>query len=190
MFLHCQSHISETHEEVKLVKELFPESESYTDVYRKHNLLTDKVSTLLPAHNQTFLHKTLYKYLQPLTLLMMGWFTDSDGPRVPPQWWRVGSVQRDWSLFVPLSQFQLFVSTLWFLEPYLTKSHEIKSMKFYIMNEFDCHLSLSPSIQVVQWSVKCPQRPETQSKVGAGNRWESRASVNTVLILQTDQFTP
>lgn len=143
MFLHCQSHISETHEEVKLVKELFPESESYTDVYRKHNLLTDKVSTLLPAHDRTFLHKTLYKYLQPLTLLMMGWFTDSDGPRVPPQWWRVGSVQRDWSLFVPLSQFQLFVSTLWFLEPYLTKSHEIKSMKFYIMNEFDCHLSLS-----------------------------------------------
>uniref|UniRef100_A0AAX7TI59 Guanine deaminase n=1 Tax=Astatotilapia calliptera TaxID=8154 RepID=A0AAX7TI59_ASTCA len=40
--LHIQSHISETHEEVKLVKELFPESESYTDVYRKHNLLTDK----------------------------------------------------------------------------------------------------------------------------------------------------
>jgi hypothetical protein len=28
---------------VKLVQELFPESESYTDVYRKHNLLTSKV---------------------------------------------------------------------------------------------------------------------------------------------------
>uniref|UniRef100_UPI0037E6FDF6 guanine deaminase n=1 Tax=Semicossyphus pulcher TaxID=241346 RepID=UPI0037E6FDF6 len=40
--LHIQSHISENVEEVKLVKELFPESESYTDVYHKHNLLTDK----------------------------------------------------------------------------------------------------------------------------------------------------
>ncbi|XP_003452696.3 guanine deaminase [Oreochromis niloticus] len=40
--LHIQSHISETLEEVKLVKELFPESESYADVYYKHNLLTDK----------------------------------------------------------------------------------------------------------------------------------------------------
>ncbi|KAF7667887.1 hypothetical protein LDENG_00042290 [Lucifuga dentata] len=40
--LHIQSHISENPEEVKLVKELFPESKSYTDVYHKHNLLTDK----------------------------------------------------------------------------------------------------------------------------------------------------
>ncbi|XP_034004557.1 guanine deaminase [Trematomus bernacchii] len=40
--LHIQSHISENVEEVKLVKELFPESKSYTDVYHKHNLLTDK----------------------------------------------------------------------------------------------------------------------------------------------------
>ncbi|CAK6950165.1 guanine deaminase [Scomber scombrus] len=40
--LHIQSHISENMEEVKLVKELFPESESYTDVYHKYNLLTDK----------------------------------------------------------------------------------------------------------------------------------------------------
>ncbi|KAF1389724.1 hypothetical protein PFLUV_G00076450 [Perca fluviatilis] len=40
--LHIQSHISENAEEVKLVKELFPESESYTDVYHKYNLLTDK----------------------------------------------------------------------------------------------------------------------------------------------------
>ncbi|KAK5871581.1 hypothetical protein PBY51_004455 [Eleginops maclovinus] len=40
--LHIQSHISENVEEVKLVKELFPESESYTEVYHKHNLLTDK----------------------------------------------------------------------------------------------------------------------------------------------------
>ncbi|XP_068440105.1 guanine deaminase [Clinocottus analis] len=40
--LHIQSHISENVEEINLVKELFPESESYTDVYLKHNLLTDK----------------------------------------------------------------------------------------------------------------------------------------------------
>ncbi|KAM8885720.1 guanine deaminase isoform 2-T3 [Spinachia spinachia] len=40
--LHIQSHVSENIEEVKLVKELFPEFESYTDVYLKHNLLTDK----------------------------------------------------------------------------------------------------------------------------------------------------
>ncbi|XP_041793728.1 guanine deaminase [Chelmon rostratus] len=40
--LHIQSHISENIEEMKLVKKLFPESESYTDVYYKHNLLTDK----------------------------------------------------------------------------------------------------------------------------------------------------
>uniref|UniRef100_A0A667XHX3 Guanine deaminase n=1 Tax=Myripristis murdjan TaxID=586833 RepID=A0A667XHX3_9TELE len=37
-----QSHISETIEEVNVVKKLFPDSESYTDVYLKHNLLTDK----------------------------------------------------------------------------------------------------------------------------------------------------
>ncbi|XP_061134303.1 guanine deaminase isoform X1 [Syngnathus typhle] len=40
--LHIQSHISENIEEVKIVKELFPDSASYTDVYHKHNLLTDK----------------------------------------------------------------------------------------------------------------------------------------------------
>ncbi|KAI4902837.1 hypothetical protein NFI96_011721 [Prochilodus magdalenae] len=40
--LHIQSHISENKEEVKLVKELFPDCQSYTDVYLKHNLLTDK----------------------------------------------------------------------------------------------------------------------------------------------------
>lgn len=43
MCVYFQSHISETVEEVKLVKELFPESDSYTDVYHKHNLLTEKV---------------------------------------------------------------------------------------------------------------------------------------------------
>ncbi|XP_047448539.1 guanine deaminase [Mugil cephalus] len=40
--LHIQSHISENIEEVQLVKALFPESKSYTDVYHKNNLLTDK----------------------------------------------------------------------------------------------------------------------------------------------------
>uniref|UniRef100_A0A8C2YZ33 Guanine deaminase n=1 Tax=Cyclopterus lumpus TaxID=8103 RepID=A0A8C2YZ33_CYCLU len=40
--LHIQSHISENVEEVNLVKKMFPDSESYTDVYLKHNLLTDK----------------------------------------------------------------------------------------------------------------------------------------------------
>uniref|UniRef100_A0A8C9VBI6 Guanine deaminase n=1 Tax=Scleropages formosus TaxID=113540 RepID=A0A8C9VBI6_SCLFO len=40
--LHIQSHISENKEEVNLVKELFPSCQSYTEVYRKHNLLTDK----------------------------------------------------------------------------------------------------------------------------------------------------
>lgn len=40
-----QSHISENAEEIKLVKDLFPESKSYTDVYHKYNLLTDKVRT-------------------------------------------------------------------------------------------------------------------------------------------------
>ena len=38
-----QSHISENKEECEAVKQLFPEFESYTDVYLKHNLLTDKV---------------------------------------------------------------------------------------------------------------------------------------------------
>nr|XP_057927268.1 guanine deaminase isoform X2 [Doryrhamphus excisus] len=37
-----KSHISENVEEVKIVKELFPDCDSYTDVYYKHNLLTNK----------------------------------------------------------------------------------------------------------------------------------------------------
>ena len=45
MCVYSQSHISENVEEVKLVKELFPEAKSYTDVYHKYNLLTDKVRT-------------------------------------------------------------------------------------------------------------------------------------------------
>uniref|UniRef100_A0A4W4FXG7 Guanine deaminase n=1 Tax=Electrophorus electricus TaxID=8005 RepID=A0A4W4FXG7_ELEEL len=40
--LHIQSHISENKEEVELVKQLFPDCLSYTDVYLKHGLLTDK----------------------------------------------------------------------------------------------------------------------------------------------------
>ncbi|KAG9331498.1 hypothetical protein JZ751_018901 [Albula glossodonta] len=40
--LHIQSHISETKAEVNLVHELFPDYKSYTDVYLKHNLLTNK----------------------------------------------------------------------------------------------------------------------------------------------------
>ncbi|KAL4623162.1 guanine deaminase [Arapaima gigas] len=40
--LHIQSHISETKDEVNLVKELFPTCQSYTEVYQMHHLLTDK----------------------------------------------------------------------------------------------------------------------------------------------------
>ncbi|CAL8346960.1 unnamed protein product [Lota lota] len=40
--LHIQSHISENKDEVELVKEMFPDSENYTDVYHKNNLLTNK----------------------------------------------------------------------------------------------------------------------------------------------------
>ncbi|NP_001018510.1 guanine deaminase [Danio rerio] len=40
--LHIQSHISENKEELKLVKRLFPDCRSYTDVYLKYNLLTDR----------------------------------------------------------------------------------------------------------------------------------------------------
>ncbi|GAA6109839.1 guanine deaminase [Tachysurus ichikawai] len=40
--LHVQSHISENKQEVQVVKELFPDCTSYTDVYVKHGLLTDK----------------------------------------------------------------------------------------------------------------------------------------------------
>lgn len=40
--LHIQSHISENPAEVNLVKEIFPEADSYAEVYHKYNLLTDK----------------------------------------------------------------------------------------------------------------------------------------------------
>uniref|UniRef100_A0A8B9RC58 Uncharacterized protein n=1 Tax=Astyanax mexicanus TaxID=7994 RepID=A0A8B9RC58_ASTMX len=45
--LHIQSHISENKEEVKLVKQLFPDCRSYTDVYLKHDLLTPKVRRVI-----------------------------------------------------------------------------------------------------------------------------------------------
>ncbi|XP_076855136.1 guanine deaminase isoform X2 [Brachyhypopomus gauderio] len=40
--LHIQSHISENKEEVEVVKQLFPDCGSYTDVYLRHGLLTHK----------------------------------------------------------------------------------------------------------------------------------------------------
>lgn len=41
---------------MKLVKELFPEADSYTDVYYKHNLLTDKVG-LVTVKDRTMIGK-------------------------------------------------------------------------------------------------------------------------------------
>ncbi|RWA14738.1 hypothetical protein EKO27_g340 [Xylaria grammica] len=41
--LPMQTHISENRDEVKLVKELFPNSKSYADVYDTHGLLTEKM---------------------------------------------------------------------------------------------------------------------------------------------------
>uniref|UniRef100_A0A8B9E8T1 Guanine deaminase n=1 Tax=Anser cygnoides TaxID=8845 RepID=A0A8B9E8T1_ANSCY len=40
--LHVQSHISETEEEVKLVENMFPSYQSYTELYDKNKLLTGK----------------------------------------------------------------------------------------------------------------------------------------------------
>jgi guanine deaminase len=39
---HIQTHISENKGEIDLVKQLFPESKNYADVYDTHNLLTEK----------------------------------------------------------------------------------------------------------------------------------------------------
>jgi guanine deaminase len=39
---HSQTHISENKNEIKWVHELFPESDTYTDVYNDHDLLDDK----------------------------------------------------------------------------------------------------------------------------------------------------
>ncbi|NWX88099.1 GUAD deaminase, partial [Nothoprocta pentlandii] len=40
--LHVQSHISENEEELKIVKNLFPDYQNYTDVYDRNKLLTSK----------------------------------------------------------------------------------------------------------------------------------------------------
>ncbi|KAL5340877.1 hypothetical protein BJX70DRAFT_82172 [Aspergillus crustosus] len=48
--LHIQTHISENVDEVALVSSLFPESESYADVYDKHNLLTEKMILAHAVH--------------------------------------------------------------------------------------------------------------------------------------------
>ncbi|CEJ61326.1 Putative Chlorohydrolase [Penicillium brasilianum] len=48
--LHIQTHISENTNEVKLVKELFPESKSYADVYDKYNLLTKRTILAHAVH--------------------------------------------------------------------------------------------------------------------------------------------
>ena len=41
---HIQSHLCETQPECNWVKELFPWAKSYTDVYDRTQLLTEKVS--------------------------------------------------------------------------------------------------------------------------------------------------
>jgi guanine deaminase len=48
--LHIQTHISENRNEVDLVKELFPEADSYTGVYEKHNLLTPRTILAHAVH--------------------------------------------------------------------------------------------------------------------------------------------
>ncbi|KAI3329414.1 guanine deaminase [Xylariaceae sp. AK1471] len=48
--LPMQTHISENISEIELVKELFPDSKSYADVYDKHGLLTDKMILAHAVH--------------------------------------------------------------------------------------------------------------------------------------------
>ena len=48
--LPCQTHISENQKEIELVKELFPDRSSYTDVYDKTGLLTDKTILAHAVH--------------------------------------------------------------------------------------------------------------------------------------------
>ncbi|CAI7564429.1 unnamed protein product [Penicillium bialowiezense] len=48
--LHIQTHIAENVNEVALVKELFPEADSYTDVYDRFNLLTRKTILAHAVH--------------------------------------------------------------------------------------------------------------------------------------------
>jgi guanine deaminase len=47
---HIQTHISENKSEIQLVKDKFPDSKSYTDVYDKHNLLTNKTILAHAVH--------------------------------------------------------------------------------------------------------------------------------------------
>lgn len=48
--LPCQTHISENHGEIALVKELFPDHGSYTDVYEAHGLLGPKTILAHAVH--------------------------------------------------------------------------------------------------------------------------------------------
>ena len=48
--LPVQTHVSENKNEIKLVKELFPKSESYTQVYEEHGLLTSKTVLAHACH--------------------------------------------------------------------------------------------------------------------------------------------
>lgn len=48
---HIQTHLSETQPEVNWVKELFPWAKSYTEVYDKMNLLSEKVRYLTSVIN-------------------------------------------------------------------------------------------------------------------------------------------
>lgn len=40
--LHIQTHIDETHREIDLVHKLFPEADTYADVYDRAGLLTER----------------------------------------------------------------------------------------------------------------------------------------------------
>lgn len=48
--LPCQTHISENESEIEQVKEMFPSSKSYTDVYEKAGLLTEKTILAHAVH--------------------------------------------------------------------------------------------------------------------------------------------
>ena len=48
--LPVQTHVSENEEEIKLVRELFPECENYTDVYERHGLLGPKTILAHAVH--------------------------------------------------------------------------------------------------------------------------------------------
>jgi guanine deaminase len=48
--MHCQTHISENKKEIELVRELFPNSKSYTDVYDTAGLLTPKTILAHAVH--------------------------------------------------------------------------------------------------------------------------------------------